>query len=126
MSETCKETVGGPWHFKDCGRPAKGRGGVIGGKDVPLCGVHLAAIRKRAANDDARTAKNKEREAADKRAAALSAARDELVRAAVALAPDIAAEHPDASGYRVVNITERDAVAFCAAVAAYEKLAGGA
>lgn len=53
---------------------------------------------------------------------ALSAARDELVRAAVALAPDIAAEHPDASGYRVVNITERDAVAFCAAVAALAKL----
>ena len=64
--------------------------------------------------------------AATRRNRALSAARDELVRAATVIAPDIAAEHPDASGYRVVNITERDAVAFCAAVAAYEKLAGGA
>ena len=128
MSETCRKTVGGPWHFKDCGRPAKGRGDVIGGKDVPLCGVHLAAIRKRAANDDARTAKNKEREAADKRAAALSAARDELVRAAVALNAahsDIALAAPVDPTSAVVSrrLAWSD---FRAAVAAYEKLAGGA
>ena len=126
MSETCRKTVGGPWHFKDCGRPAKGRGDVIGGKDVPLCGVHLAAIRKRAANDDARTAKNKEREAADKRAAALSAARDELVRAAVALEAAFTDHETPTDAWSMVTARKLAWADHRAAVAAYEKLAGGA
>lgn len=58
--------------------------------------------------------------------AALSAARDDVVRAATVIAPDIAREHDDGDGYRTVSLDSAEAAAFCAAVSAYEKLAGGA
>jgi len=50
--ETCAKRVskGGPrWHrdYADCGKPAKG----IGKDGKPLCGIHLAAERKRAETD---------------------------------------------------------------------------
>lgn len=125
MSETCKKTIG-VWQLKDCGRPAKGRGDVIAGKNVPLCGVHLAAIKHRADNFERRKREIEKRDARDRRAIALSAARDDVVRAATVIAPDIAREHDDGDGYRTVSLDSAEAAAFCAAVSAYEKLAGGA
>jgi len=79
VSETCKETVGGPWRFRDCGRPAKGRGDVIGGKDVPLCGIHLAAIKRRADNDANRAQRSAEREASSARLARVAAAERRVI-----------------------------------------------
>jgi hypothetical protein len=88
VSETCKKTIG-VWQLKDCGRPAKGRGDVIAGKNVPLCGVHLAAIKHRADNFERRKREIEKRDARDRRAIALSAARDEVVRAAQAWAGSV-------------------------------------
>lgn len=122
MSETCVRSVGGPWHFRECGKPAKGRGGYLGKDDVPLCGVHLAAFNRRVSNRERWTRESERRESAAKHAAALSAARDEVVRAAVALAPDIAREHDDGDGHRTVSLDSAEAAAFCAAVAALVRL----
>lgn len=57
-----------------------------------------------------------------KRSAALAAARDELVRAAVALAPDIASQWDDGDGWRSISLPSDAAAAFCAAVAALARL----
>lgn len=123
MNETCKVDVSGLWSQRTiyCGEPAK-ETYEYRGENIPRCGVHLAAAKRSRAASARRSAKWEASLREREQQAALSAARDELVRAAVALAPDIAAEHPDASGYRVVNITERDAAAFCAAVAALARL----
>ena len=128
MSETCVRSVGGPWHFRECGKPAKGRGDYLGKGDVPLCGVHLAAFNRRIANRDRWTRESERRESAARAAAALANARDQLVRAAVALNAahsDIALVAPVDPTSAVVSrrLAWSD---FRAAVAAYEKLAGGA
>lgn len=60
--------------------------------------------------------------AATRRNRALSAARDEVVRAAVALAPDIASQWDDGDGWRSVSLPSDAAAAFCAAVAALARL----
>lgn len=44
--ELCKERIFDGFHAYDCGRPTKGEHG-----DKKLCGIHLAAARKREASN---------------------------------------------------------------------------
>lgn len=71
------------------------------------------------------TARTEENVAQWERQAALSDARDEVVRAAVALAPEILPAR-DGDGWLIGQYAYGDVSSFMEAVAAYEKLAGGA
>lgn len=77
---TCCQTILDNWSSRRCGKPAKGSipttstwgyegGKSDGGHEAPVCGVHLAAYRKRRANDEARRIADGERDAVRARAA---------------------------------------------------------
>lgn len=120
MSETCKVGVHhGPFGIHPCGRPAKGIGKRFG-QDMEMCGIHLSAIQRSKENDEKRRAQWAENDKARAAARALSAARDELVRAAVAhvavLEDPSALKHP----FKYLKACDR----LIAAVATLKKLEG--
>lgn len=119
MNETCKVDVSGLWSQRTiyCGKPAK-ETYEYRGENIPRCGVHLAAAKRSRAASARRSAKWEASLREREQQAALSAARDELVRAAVAhvavLEANDALEHPT----KYLEACER----LIAAVAALAKL----
>ncbi len=54
--ETCQQKLrGDAWHPKTCGKPAKGYGPKrFGDGEIPLCGQHLAVVRRAAEREEER------------------------------------------------------------------------